>query len=167
MRNTRRPRGFTLLEMIVVMGCTTILLTLCVATIHTLFQAERSARRDWAEAASIGRLGEVFRRDVHAATAPPEFPGPTSMVVKLGQAVSVTYRIEDDRVVVARDGEGEAGPRSESFRFSRWAPQRFERSEAFGHGLARLVFRPSANAEGVEMPIEASIGVVSNSEVTP
>ncbi|MFO0958644.1 MAG: type II secretion system protein [Isosphaeraceae bacterium] len=163
MTRNRPGRGFTLIEMLAVVGLTGIMLTLCVLTIQGLMAADRSARAEWAEAAALDRLAAGFRRDVHEARKPPEVASDDRVAIDLGGGKSAEYRVKEGNVVVTRTRPGAEGPSVESHKGRRWRAERVEREDLAGRALIRLVFRPAARAGDIEMPIEASVG----SEVMP
>ena len=60
-------RGYTLIEMIVVMTAGTVLMGIAVTLLCALLRAEGTGRALVERSASLGRLADQFRRDVHAA----------------------------------------------------------------------------------------------------
>jgi prepilin-type N-terminal cleavage/methylation domain-containing protein len=64
-------RGYALIEMTVVMTVGAVLLGIAVTLLGALLQAERASRGHIATSATLGRLADQFRRDVHAAHGRP------------------------------------------------------------------------------------------------
>ena len=73
-------RGYSLIEMIVVMTVGATLMGIAVTLLGVLLQAERDGRTHIGQNASLNRLADQFRRDVHAAAAnlPPRRTTPES-----------------------------------------------------------------------------------------
>lgn len=65
----RLRRGFTLIEVAVVVTITSLLFALSATTIVALLRVERQCAMDAASAQSLSRLVARWRADVHAATA--------------------------------------------------------------------------------------------------
>jgi prepilin-type N-terminal cleavage/methylation domain-containing protein len=63
-------RGYTLIEMLVVITVSTVLLSVAVGVLHVLSRAERSGREHGNRATIVARLADQFRSDVHAALHP-------------------------------------------------------------------------------------------------
>src|SRR5258708_12634438 len=70
----QRRRGTTLVELLVVITVAAIMLGLSVTAIHLLLGAEHEASRSTRYAASLARLAQAFRDDIHASRA-VELPG--------------------------------------------------------------------------------------------
>jgi prepilin-type N-terminal cleavage/methylation domain-containing protein len=70
-RRQSRPalrRGVSLIELLVVISIASVIIGLCVTTIHLLLRSERDQSRDVRTAAIVSRLAEVYREDVHATS---------------------------------------------------------------------------------------------------
>lgn len=61
------PCGKSLVEMVVVMGLVSVVLTLSGQMLTSLVRAERNSARWVAESVALSRLAREFRRDVHSA----------------------------------------------------------------------------------------------------
>ncbi len=61
-------RGVSLVELLIVISVATVIVGICVTTIHVLLRSERDQSRAIQTAVTISRLSEVFREDVHAAS---------------------------------------------------------------------------------------------------
>ena len=69
---TRRPArnaGITLVEMVIAITMATALMTVLTAVVVRVISANHAATDHLAALVGVGRLGEQFRRDVHAATS--------------------------------------------------------------------------------------------------
>jgi type II secretory pathway component PulJ len=94
-------RGFSIVEIVLVLGAVSLLLGLCSGLIHVLLRLDRVGRAHLVETATVGRLARQFRRDVHAAArvklvARDDREGP-----------SLELTLPDDRVVAYQPGEHE------------------------------------------------------------
>jgi type II secretory pathway component PulJ len=92
-------RGFTIVEVVLVIGAVSLLLGLCSGLIHVLLRLDRVGRAHLVETATVGRLARQFRRDVHAAArvklvARDDREGP-----------SLELTLPDDRVVAYQPAE--------------------------------------------------------------
>ena len=65
---SRRRRGFTLIELMVVIAIVTVILSLVGAVFQRLFLSEQTAMRAALIERTVSRLADQFRRDIHAAT---------------------------------------------------------------------------------------------------
>ncbi len=87
-------RGFSLIEMLVVIAVSTVLMGVAIGTLGLLFRAEGSGRDHAGQAAHTARLADQFRSDVHAAIRPITAEGgPTGQwQLALPNDCTVTYR---------------------------------------------------------------------------
>lgn len=103
-------RGFTLIELIVVIMASTLMLGLCVGLIHILVKLDRAGHVQLNQHASLARLARAFRGDVRAAiavdpAAPSAGPG-QRLVLKRPDDRAVEYRIEANALIrTERDGD--------------------------------------------------------------
>jgi prepilin-type N-terminal cleavage/methylation domain-containing protein len=106
--------GLSLVEMIVAMTVGAALMGIAVTTLHVLMRAETRGESRMAESASIMRLAEQFRRDVHAA------------IGRLDDAKAGTWRLDmgDGRVVEYTAGPGKVVRRQ-------WTKERADCEESF------------------------------------
>lgn len=65
---TRRRRGFTLIEMLIVMAVAAVMITLATLTIALLMRSERTGGESLLAAQAGHRFERRFRNDVHTAT---------------------------------------------------------------------------------------------------
>lgn len=116
----KRPRGVSLIELIVVMTVATVVMGVAVGVLYTLMRIEGTTREHLRLRTAQGRLGQQFRRDVHAAisftTPDGEAGGKTSGGWELQLAADrvVRYRVEEDKLVRTEAGGGD-GEARESF----------------------------------------------------
>ena len=99
-RAMRKHRGFSLIEMLVVITVSAALLGICTSILHLLMRSERAGRDHLHQATSAARLARQFRNDVHAAITPPA-PGDAARPgwrFELAPGQTVVYRIEPGRV---------------------------------------------------------------------
>ena len=64
-------RGFTLVEMVVVMATVSTILAATAVLMHFVLQMDSEVRQRTHTVATVGRLAEQFRRDVHQARGEP------------------------------------------------------------------------------------------------
>ena len=87
-----RPRGYALVEMLVVMTMLAALLGLCGGMLHLLTRLDRAGRVVNDEASDLFRLARDFREDVHAARDPgPPAASTERFGFALGDGRSVEY----------------------------------------------------------------------------
>jgi hypothetical protein len=65
-RSRKMRTGFSLIEMVMVIGAVSLLLGLCAGLLHVMLKVDRIGRSHLVEATTVGRLARQFRRDVHA-----------------------------------------------------------------------------------------------------
>jgi type II secretory pathway pseudopilin PulG len=68
-----RPQrsGFTLVEVVLVVGAVAIVTALCAGLLRALLRLDRVAKSHALQTAAVARLARQFRQDVHAGTAQP------------------------------------------------------------------------------------------------
>jgi prepilin-type N-terminal cleavage/methylation domain-containing protein len=91
-------RGHTLLEMIVVMTVGATLLGIAVCLMHLLMRAEQSGRTHADRYATIARLADQFREDVHAAAGRPAAEGQTAWRLELAPDRTVRYAADSGEI---------------------------------------------------------------------
>lgn len=64
-------RGFSLVELLVVVSLVTVIMAAAVVLMHFVLQTHGEVRRRTQTVTTIGRLAEQFRRDVHRARGEP------------------------------------------------------------------------------------------------
>ena len=81
---TSQRRGFSLVELMVVIAVITTLFSMVGVVFHRLFLSEQVAMRAALTERTVSRLADQFRRDVHAANAAiPEVDDRTTQTLKL------------------------------------------------------------------------------------
>lgn len=113
------PRGWTLIEMLVVLTVAAVMMGLGVTTIHLLLAAEHEAMKSVRYSASVTRLTRVFREDVHAARRveiPPVDPGKPSLVVaRMANNHQVRYELDAHVVTRIETGSDDGASRDVFF----------------------------------------------------
>jgi hypothetical protein len=66
-RNHRRPRGITIIEILIVVTCVAIALGLCAVTIQLLLRLAKDGQARYNSQAGLERLARQLRGDAHAA----------------------------------------------------------------------------------------------------
>jgi hypothetical protein len=134
-KNRVPRRGYSLIEIVLVIGSVWVVLVLCALLLHALLRLDRAGRSDLTESFTISRLARQFRADVRAATeAQPDAKG---LNLTRADGRSIVYRAEARRLV--RE-ESEAGSvrRREAFSLSRLAKAGLEKRG----GFVRLTLDP-------------------------
>ena len=87
-------RGYSLIEMIVVMTIATVIVGLAAAMLHLLLRTERNGRQQMHRSAALARLADQFRSDVHAAAHQPvpDDANPSCWTFELKAGRNVQYR---------------------------------------------------------------------------
>jgi len=149
-----------LIEMVLVVGATSIVLGVCASTLVGLFRIDRAGRTAVNDATTLSRLARQFRQDVRAAGGAKRLGDrPTKAGLELTRAdgETVVYRVDGNRLV-REDRRGDQVGARESYATERLGPV------AFGvEGVrvwATLSRRPS---EGRALPkpevrVEARLG---------
>lgn len=111
-------RGFSLLEIVLVMGGVSILLGLCGGLIHLMLRLDRVGRSHVAETATIGRLAHRFRRDIHASNRarPGDDEGRVGSYLELVLPGDrrVEYRVRGHQLIRSQH-PGELAARTETY----------------------------------------------------
>ncbi len=99
----QRRTGTTLVELLVVITVGAVMLGLSVTAIHLLLGAEHEASRATRYAASLARLTQAFRDDIHAAQA-VELPaieagGAEVLLIGAGEARQIRYELVANRAM--------------------------------------------------------------------
>ena len=113
-------RGFSLFELLVVTGMTSVVLTISVGMVHRLMHQQKFADRDNAMHRVAERLSTQLREDVHLADRaeliqPDDESGATLVLNQPGER-TVTYTVRDHVLERASTRESEPTHR-DSFRF--------------------------------------------------
>lgn len=137
--------GYSLIEMVLVIGAITVLLGLCAGMIHRLLKLDRVARAHLTETATVARLARQFRQDVRASMrAEPggdaDHPG---SVLELSRSDNewVSYRPEGRSLIRTHRRTGQVD-RRESYALPRRGTPRFEVLDEGQAILVSLQLRP-------------------------
>lgn len=115
-RNRRGRRGASLIELMLIVGSTTMILSLCGVFLHLVMRIDRSGRAALADGHTAAGFARQFRRDVHAARSAKASDGPAG-AVDLAAADGPTVRYEATRFgVERRETSGESVVRRELYR---------------------------------------------------
>jgi len=136
----RRP-GYSLIEVIVVMVTASTMMAVTVALLYGLLRAERGTRDHIRHSTALGRLADQFRRDVHAAVAPPAAEERGWRLV-LAPGETVVYRAEPGRMDRLRK-TGENLQQRESFALPPGTTATIETSSAGDIRTAGLLIAPN------------------------
>ncbi|MFO0953182.1 MAG: hypothetical protein U0835_18910 [Isosphaeraceae bacterium] len=121
--NGRARRGVSLIELILIMGAMTLVLTTCAVYTHMLLRLERSGRESASDMTTTARLARQFRTDVRAASAARKGPGETLVLSSEGGG-EVAYSVETGTLVRVEKQAGKT--RREGYAYALHAPPRFE-----------------------------------------
>ncbi len=161
-----RRRGFSLVEMVVVISAMAVILGMCVGLIHALLTLDRIGRAHLAEVAARGRLARQFRQDVRAASRaePVRDRDGRAAALRLDRpdGPPVEYRAGPGRLDRDERPAGDAPVRRETFRLRATGAARFEVRDEQGDTFVGLLV-PDGSAFGPaggprESRIEALLG---------
>ena len=149
-------RAFSLIEMLVVIAVSGVLMSVALTTLYTLMQAESSGRDHVSQAATVARLADQFRSDVHAALRPivSEAQAKDQWQFALAKDTAVTYKAFPGEVQRHEQVAGKL-VRQESYLLP-------DDSTADAVPvMAGLVISPprSASAAGREIRVDAALGI--------
>ncbi len=163
---TMMRAGFTLIEMVLVIGAISIVLGLCAGTIHALLAVHRSSGEHMADATTVGRLALQFRRDARAATGAKAIGdaggAAKGLELSLPEGETIDYRADDDGLIRTESRADKVGRRGRFFLPRRGAPG-FEVADDRGATLAILILRRPAGGTRIgehirELRIEGHVG---------
>jgi prepilin-type N-terminal cleavage/methylation domain-containing protein len=115
-----RRRGYTLIEILVVLATSGALLAVGLGVLHLLVRLEHDARDEVRQQTTLDHLADQFRRDAHAAVrlagleAPQRDDPPRGWQFSLGESRAVQYRAERGELV-RTESVGDDVIRRESF----------------------------------------------------
>ncbi|TWU12695.1 hypothetical protein CA54_15200 [Symmachiella macrocystis] len=135
-----RRRGISLIEMIVVIGASSIILLVGAGMLHTLMRSERVATESLVHATNHARLAAQFRDDIHAATTVSiqGEPGADDVLqITNPNAAEILYS-QQGRLLVRRETEATHPPRHEQFRLPVDVRIRFAINDSGPHKIADL-----------------------------
>ncbi len=114
-----KRRGFTLVELLVVISVLAIILPMAGGTVFFLLQAQSRSAESLREAMAITQFSHTFRSDIHAAqSAHPStrLPGDGGVRLKLEDSRGIEYDAEPNGFVTRTVRRGEVVERREQFR---------------------------------------------------
>ncbi|MFC1596813.1 type II secretion system protein J [Planctomycetota bacterium] len=161
-----RRRGYTLIEIVAVIGAGTVVMAVAAGLLLMLVRLERDSRVEVAERAAVNRLAEQFRRDVRAADrfAPAEAPEGenTSFAWQLLSEADrvVEYRAEPKAMVRTERADGEV-VRRQSYRLPALAAVAVDLVGDAAPGIVRLRITPG----GDRPPISIGQGLDIDAEL--
>ncbi|MDR3638653.1 MAG: type II secretion system protein [Isosphaeraceae bacterium] len=163
MTHQRLRRGYSLIEMLIVISGIAILFGMSVGMIHMLLRLDRGNRARIGEKTTISRLAHALRRDAHAAVAARrvEAEGHEGVAFDLGKGHKVDYVDEGGRLVRHETAPGET-PRREAYRLPSRGRPKLELREEAGQRWAILTLDRNPNAQEIAparpVVVEAWIG---------
>lgn len=145
-------RGISLIEMMVVISCVSILLGLCTVSIQTLWRAAGNGQARRTAAAGLNRLAEQFREDVHAASPPGDGEeSNTKLRLVLDDRITIAYEARTGRVDRI-ESAGDNVTRRESYVIGRDRSARFERRDDGPRRFLAMVIRHESRKGRTEPP---------------
>jgi type II secretory pathway component PulJ len=148
---TRRRRGITIIETIVLMTAVAAMLGLCVVMLQLLMRLSADSRTRLDGATSLDRLARQFRRDVHEAGAARQLERPAAKLLGLrlepGPRHTVEYQLMENGKIARVETRNENLVRREIYDIPR-----------SGGGRARLVLteRDGKRFAGLRVDRQAS-----------
>ena len=121
-RATRR--GFTLMEMVLVIGSVTVVLGICGSLLHMLLRLDRSGRESLGDTVTLTRLARQFRQDVRAARG-VDLGKDQQLELTRGDGPPIIYHLDKDRLL-REERNGDDVRRREAYSLTRLGPLRFE-----------------------------------------
>jgi prepilin-type N-terminal cleavage/methylation domain-containing protein len=156
-------RGYSLVEMTVVMTVGAILLGIAVTLLGALLQADRSGRAHIERNTTLGRLADRFRRDVHAGRGQPvaekNKAGELTWRFDLDGACSVLYMAGLDEMV-RQERVGKTILRQESYALPEDHRATIAVDGSAGSRIVSLTIAPTESSlrPGHEIRIDALVG---------
>jgi prepilin-type N-terminal cleavage/methylation domain-containing protein len=95
MKQIARPRGFTLIELVVVLAIVAVLAALLSMLLSALVKAQRQTILRERQRTEYARLDSLLRNDVHTATA-VSLDSPTKCSLTNQQGLQMSYELRDD-----------------------------------------------------------------------
>ncbi len=135
-----RRRGISLIEMIVVIGASSIILMIGAGMLHTLMRTERVTAESLVHATNHARLAEQFRDDIHAATTANiqgEPGADDTLQITTPHAAEISYT-QQGRLLVRQETAATQPPRLEQFRLPEDVRIRFSIDDSGPQKIADL-----------------------------
>jgi prepilin-type N-terminal cleavage/methylation domain-containing protein len=109
-------RGFTLVELVVVMTAVAVILTATSVLMHFVLQMDTEVRQRTHTVATVGRLAEQFRRDVHQARGEAVLAGDHHAAeLHLPGGRIVKWRVDEQRRLIRTEQARGIADREDSF----------------------------------------------------
>ena len=147
MNHPRRPRGYSLIELFVVMTVMAVLMALGAGLIKLVLKLDQSSRDAGLVASDSARLARAFRADAHESTGEVEVRTGGEQVawaLPEGDRVAYVARAADILREVRRSGRN---PCREAFRLPPGASARFESTREAGRPFLAIVIRRAATTK--------------------
>jgi prepilin-type N-terminal cleavage/methylation domain-containing protein len=165
MTRRTRVRGFTLLEMIVVLALVSVLMLLIAASLWGAVKIERADAAVLARIQVQSQLADLFREDISSALECPDAvgetaAGPECLILKVGDGRHVVYRWYGDRLTRRELGGADETPRALSVG-GEFIAAEFERGPADSrdvHLILRETRRPVPSRSNWTLRISAALG---------
>lgn len=165
-------RGFTLIEVTVLMTAVAVMLGLCVVVLQLALRLETDARGRFDRANVLNRLAERFRADIHGARGVESAPEKIEVLrVDSASGRAIEYRINEAGEVARVETEGDKIVHREAFRAPQIAETRLEVREIDGHRFAVLSVETATRPDRIDparkLEVLARIGKNARGEVKP
>ncbi len=159
----REPRGYALIELLVLITVVAVILGLCGGLIHLLMKLDRGVRAGSDQAADMARLARDFRADAHAATPSDQpdarTPGRLALGLAAGRSVEYLARAAD---ILRTVREGDKVRRRETYRRPARSAVRFDLTREGSTAFVSLILdRPAGGPDGPadrDLRIDAALG---------
>jgi prepilin-type N-terminal cleavage/methylation domain-containing protein len=145
-------KGFTLIEMLVVLSLLAVILPMAGGTVFFLLRAQSQSADDLRDSMALSQLSHAFRSDVHAARRARTAEGPAvdgGIVLELDPTRTIEYQAEPNGFVRRTVRRGKVVERREQFRVGGARPK-FELADS-GREVAVTILprvRGSVSADG-------------------
>lgn len=151
-------RGFTLIEMCIVIALLSAIMALAAVIIHGLMGSNHLAREAIERQTTLGALAETFRGDVHAAAEFRATGSDTSprWELKPQNGPAVVYRLQATALV--RETTSSEGPAWRSFLLNKGTTVAVEDRREGETTFVTLMVRPASTAAGA--PGRAATGLL-------
>ena len=135
-------RGYSLIEMLTVISCLAVVLTLTASLFDRMLRLDRVERNRVVVASSLERLGKALRADGHATTGPADRLD-NKLILPLEGGRTVEYLVrEADILRTIREAGKSKG--FETFSRPKGTSARFEQSKDGDASMVALVIAPTA-----------------------
>jgi len=165
-------RGFTLIEVMVLMTSVAVMLGMSVVVLQLTLRLETDARGRFDRSTLLNRLAERFRADVHGARGVDVDPKqPEALRVESASGRSIEYRTKGAGEVARVESEGDKVVHRETFRVPQTGAIRLELWEVDGRRFAVLsietLTRPDRIDPSRTLEVLALVGKSAGGEGKP